>query len=65
MGGWFGEVSLDVLAETYGRHTLYRLHAVPVVVLLQEAVDEGRPVRLKWRDPDTQISREIGEMWPA
>ena len=52
MGGWFGDSSQIDSSEMYGRHNRYRMFAVPVAVLLQKAIDEGRALRLDWRDDD-------------
>ena len=60
MGGWFGDSGQVDDSEMYGRHTRYRMFAVPVAVLLQEAIDEGRPLRLCWREEDERGGGDWG-----
>lgn len=52
MGGWFEANNPADEQESYGRHNRHRMFAVPVAVLLEEAIDEGRPLRLRWREED-------------
>lgn len=36
-----------------GRHTVHRPDAVPVAALLEQAVQDGRPLWLDWPDDET------------
>ena len=65
MGGWFEANNPADEQESYGRHNRYRMFAVPVAVLLQEALDEGRALRLRWRRSDEASVDDTSREFPT